>query len=392
MAQESFHNHLRLKPDERSKLLCRLDDAPTGRVGRDRRRYKRWEFRLSDIAVLVQHPGGGVGRYLVCARNISAGGVSFIHGGYIHPGSECKIVLPRRDGAPLPVNGEIVYCRHVEGSYHEVGVRFTQEVDPALLLEDPTEEAEARDQTRELPALKGRLLVVDQSKSDRRLMTHQLAATGLHLTMVDSPGAAIDSVRRRAYEILLCDLNLENDAVRMIGQIRKAEFRGPIIVITAETSPERLGAARSAGANEIIGKPYDPVYLASLLAEWLEVPGIDRPIYSSFEDKPGMAELIADFVGDARGKAHQIEKGLEEEGLPGMREVCLELIGSGAGHGFDSVTEAARDALTALETSQKPGDGKGPLRRLMLICQQLRCGNSVRPMTDSGGQPKNQPG
>ena len=127
---EDFLSHVRLNSAERSKLLCRLDDAP-GRAGRDRRRYKRWEYRMSDIAVLVQHPAGGTGRYLVCARNISAGGLSAIHGGYIHPGSECKIVLPRREGNPFAVNGVIVHCRHIEGSYHEIGIRFTQEIDPA---------------------------------------------------------------------------------------------------------------------------------------------------------------------------------------------------------------------------------------------------------------------
>jgi hypothetical protein len=73
---DDFHSHVRLNNAERSKLLCRLDDEPAGQGGRDRRRYKRWEYRRSDIAVLVQHPGGGTGRYLVCARNISAGGIS----------------------------------------------------------------------------------------------------------------------------------------------------------------------------------------------------------------------------------------------------------------------------------------------------------------------------
>ncbi len=383
MSSDAFHSHVRLNSAERSKLLCRLDEAPAGRSGRDRRRFKRWEYRMSDIAILVQHPAGGVGRYLVCARNISAGGLSCIHGGYIHPGSECKIVLPRHDGTPFAVNGVIVHCRHVEGAYHEVGIRFTQEVDPQSLLPQMDEgEIDARDQTMELPALEGDVLVVDQSSSDRKLMTHHLSVTGLNLTMVETPGAAIDSVRRRSFDIMLCDLNLENDAVRMIKQIRNVDFRGPIIVITAENAPARLAEARAAGANEIIGKPYHPAYLASLLAEWLQTPSVDRPIYSTLEDKPGMAELIADFVDEAQWKSALLEKALETDELASIRELCLDLIGSGAGFGFDSVTESARDALTALDTSQSRKDVEGPVRRLAALCQRLRCGSSVRPMRD----------
>ena len=68
-----------------------------------------------------------------------------------------------------------------------------------------------------------------------------------------------------------------------------------------------------------------------------------------------------------------------------MREICLELIGSGAGHGFESLTEAARNALLALDTTKNPKDLEGPLRRLSAICHRLRCGSSVRPMRDQWG-------
>jgi CheY-like chemotaxis protein len=283
----------------------------------------------------------------VCARNISAGGLSFIHGGYLHPGSECRIVLPRRDGSPLPVTGVIVHCRHVEGCFHEIGIQFSQELDPGSLLpQADADQLEADGQTRELPALEGQMLVVDQSDSDRKLMTHQLAVTGLAITMVDTTGAALDALRRREFQIMLCDLNLRGDAIRMIKQIRKTEYQGPIIVVTAESVPARLAEARAAGANEIIGKPYNPLYLASLLAE----------------------------------AAHQLEKTLDAGETGGVREICLALAGSGTGHGFPVLTIAARDAMTALDTSQSRKDVEAPLRRLIAICQQLRCGNAVRPL------------
>jgi len=347
---DDFHSHVRLNSAERSKLLCRLDEAP-GRAGRDRRRYKRWEYRMSDIAVLVQHPAGGTGRYLVCARNISAGGLSAIHGGYIHPGSECKIVLPRREGSPFAVTGVIVHCRHIEGSYHEIGIRFTQEVDPAALVPQmiPDGEGDA-DPDSDMPALEGRILVVDQSPADRKLMTHHLSGTALILKMVSSSGAAIDAVRKQNYDLILCDLHLENDAVRMIKKIRSSDYKGPIIVVTAESSAARLTEARAAGANEIIGKPHSAAYLASLLAEWLDVPGVDRPIMTA------------------------------------ARELCVELVGSGTGFGFASVTEAARDALTAIDTAQNKKDAASSLKRLVAICQRLRCGNSARPMGEGWKQ------
>jgi CheY-like chemotaxis protein len=380
---EDFHSHVRLNTAERSKLLCRLDEVPAGATGRDRRRYKRWEYRRSDIAVLVQHPGGGTGRYLVCARNISAGGISFIHGGYLHPGSECRIVLPRRDGLPLPVTGIIVHCRHLEGCFHEIGIRFAQELDPASLLPQSEDaDGESGDQTLELPALDGQVLIADQSPADRKLFTHHLAMTGATLTMVDNTGAALDAIHRRPFDVVLCDLNLDGDVVRMIKQIRKTEYHGPIIVVTAETAPARLAEARGAGANEIIGKPFNPLYLASVLGEWLQATPVDRPIYSSLEEKPGMSELILDFIEQAQRMAHQLEKSIDAGETSGVREICLGLAGSGSGYGFPLLTDAARDCLTALGTSQSRKDVENPLRRLVGICQRLRCGNASRPLKD----------
>ena len=108
-------------------------------------------------------------------------------------------------------------------------------------------------------------------------------------------------------------------------------------------------------------------------------PKLDRPIFSGLEEQAGMAELIADFVDEALLKSHQLDKALDDEKLSGAREICLELIGSGAGFGFNAVTEAARDALTAVDTAQSNKDAQAPMRRLIGICQRLRCSNSARP-------------
>jgi CheY-like chemotaxis protein len=152
--------------------------------------------------------------------------------------------------------------------------------------------------------------------------------------------------------------------------------------VTAENVPAKLAEARAAGANEIIGKPFNPLYLASVLAECLEATPVDRPIYSDLEERPGMPELILEFIEQAQRMADQLERSLDAGEAGGVREICLGLAGSGSGYGFPLLTDAARDALTALGTSQSRKDFETPLRRLVTICQRLRCGNASRPMKD----------
>ncbi len=125
-----FTNHLHLNNAEQSRLLCRLDLGSAAGKSAERRRHKRLEYRAGEIAMIVQHPGGGGGRFLVCARNISASGLSLIHGGYLHPGTECRLLLARADGSPMALSGEVVHCRHIGGHHHELVIRFLNELDP----------------------------------------------------------------------------------------------------------------------------------------------------------------------------------------------------------------------------------------------------------------------
>lgn len=95
-----------------------------------------------------------------------------------------------------------------------------------------------------------------------------------------------------------------------------------------------------------------------------------------------MPDLILEFIEQAQRMAVQLEKSLDAGETGGVREICLGLAGSGSGHGFPVLTDAARDALTAVDTSQSRKDVEPALRRLVAICQRLRCGNTSRPMKD----------
>lgn len=382
--ESEFITHVRMTAHQRSELLCRLDESPGMGRAIDRRRQERIEYRVPDIAVVVQHPGGGAGKFLVHARNISAGGMAFIHGGYIHPGSDCRVALTRRDGRPLTVAGVIAHCRHLEGPHHEVGIRFRKEIDPTDVMPPVVEDDDEGEADSGLPALQGHVLIVEKSTFERRLLTRCLAGTGLELTEVETTGAALDEMRRHSFQLVLCDVSPDGDApARMIKQMRDMDFKGPIILVTAENDITRLTSAREAGANEIIGKPYTANSIVSLVAKWLETQAAGGTVYSTLEERPGMSELIADFVDEAERLAHQMEKAISDGAFSRVRDLTQRLAASGAEFGFEAVTKAARDALAALVTSRSVAASSGPLRQLIDLCHRLGCSRAARPIRAS---------
>ncbi len=134
MPRDSFNNLVRLSDSERDRLLDRLDRSgtrkPRAQEGPaiDRRKHPRLEYRKAEVPFVVEHPGGGGTWLLVAARNLSAGGMAFIHGGFLHVGSRCRLLLHRLDGERELIGGVIVNCRHVEGALHEFSVRFERKI------------------------------------------------------------------------------------------------------------------------------------------------------------------------------------------------------------------------------------------------------------------------
>lgn len=117
---------------ERMRIQSRNAKGPKG----ERRRDRRWEFSQAEIAVCVEHPGGGISKFLVCSRDLSAGGMAFFHGGFLHVGSRCKIVLGTLDGKRNVVSGTVTSCNLVEGRLHSIGIKFEQRIDPGTFLRD----------------------------------------------------------------------------------------------------------------------------------------------------------------------------------------------------------------------------------------------------------------
>src|SRR6266850_7964700 len=130
MDRKAFQDLLHLTDAERSALTDRLTRAPAELPGggKERRRDRRSHYVHSGIPIAVEHPGGGISRYLVWSRNLSAGGISFLHGGFLHQGSRCKIQLTELSGQSRVVGGTVVSCRLASGRNHEVGVKFDQRI------------------------------------------------------------------------------------------------------------------------------------------------------------------------------------------------------------------------------------------------------------------------
>jgi CheY-like chemotaxis protein len=106
-----------------------------------------------------------------------------------------------------------------------------------------------------------RVLVAEDNATNRKVIELMLAAAGAEPTSVENGREAVEAWRAAVFDLVLMDLRMPvMDGLAAIRAIRELEAgaerrRTPVIVISANTSPEDRRASAEAGADGHIGKP-----------------------------------------------------------------------------------------------------------------------------------------
>lgn len=120
---------LRISDREWRMMVSQMNRRPKG-DGTEQREDERSLYTAQPlIRIDLTHPGGSPAKYLVRPNDLSAGGMSFLHGQFLYPGTVVEVELTDIDGETIFTPGEIVYCRLLRGMTHEVGIRFDSKID-----------------------------------------------------------------------------------------------------------------------------------------------------------------------------------------------------------------------------------------------------------------------
>lgn len=126
-AEEMFKGSLNLTESQWSEMIAKVESGRGPGVPATQDRRDLDQVRVSYVkraALRVTHPDNRVTSHLIRTRNLSVGGVSFIHGCFLYPKTRCYIALATRHGEGVALSGTVSWCRHVQGRGHEVGFRF----------------------------------------------------------------------------------------------------------------------------------------------------------------------------------------------------------------------------------------------------------------------------
>ncbi|HEY2297494.1 MAG TPA: response regulator [Jatrophihabitans sp.] len=107
-------------------------------------------------------------------------------------------------------------------------------------------------------------LVVDDEDDVRFLITVVLS-DGYHVCEAADATAALAAARTQRFDIYVIDIRLPDmngrDLCRRLKDDRATA--APVMLISAESSPDEIAAAYAAGCDDFLGKPFSPRQLAA---------------------------------------------------------------------------------------------------------------------------------
>jgi two-component system chemotaxis response regulator CheY len=117
------------------------------------------------------------------------------------------------------------------------------------------------------------VLIVDDYKTMLRIIRNLLKQIGFNNVDEATDGkAALERMQQRKYGLVISDWNMEQmTGLELLKQVRVDESlrETPFIMITAESKTENVIAAKEAGVNNYIVKPFNAATLKSKLTSVL---------------------------------------------------------------------------------------------------------------------------
>lgn len=108
------------------ELMQELRRADKPDRKRNRREHERLPFNEDALLLCEVKSGEKTPPYLVKCIDLSAGGLGFLHGAYVHVGTPCTVTLIVGKKQGFRTEAKVARCEHHKGHVHIVGVRFDQ--------------------------------------------------------------------------------------------------------------------------------------------------------------------------------------------------------------------------------------------------------------------------
>lgn len=132
------------------------------------------------------------------------------------------------------------------------------------------------------------VLVVDDDERLRRLLVRYLTDHGFRVTAAADAAQARDSLRSLRPDLMILDVTMPGETgLELVDDLRRrGDPELPVLLLTARGAPEDRIAGFEAGADDYLGKPFDPYELVLRARALLRRAGAVAPGLATVDAGP----------------------------------------------------------------------------------------------------------
>ena len=201
--------------------------------------------------------------------------------------------------------------------------------------------------------MNGHIIIVDDSLTVRMDLKGALEAESFTVTLCQN-GAEAETAVCEAFDLLILDVLLPDaDGIDILRRVRLEPLteRVPVMLLSTEAEVRDRIRGLETGANEYVGKPYDPAYVVARAKELIRrAKGVDT--------KPGKGKTTILVVDDSVTFREELRSVLEDAGYA--------VVTAGTGEEGLRVAADVRPAAIVVDGMLPGIDGASVVRRIRL--------------------------
>lgn len=353
---ESTHDAIRtirLSDEQITALLQRLDEEE--RRSAAEAGSREYTYRHKELIVDMLQPGAMTPtRYAVQPRRLSESELWFLHGSFLHTGTQCTARLVTLHGTWANAKGVVAHCSYVQENIHDVSVQFTHRIDPALFCQE---------------AGRTRVLLVEQDEALARLAEFHLLHLNSDVEHITECASAEELALKNRYDMILIDVEMNGgEGFETVANLRSKGYSQTIVAFSALNDAEDRERCTSTGCDFILAKPFTRDDVGNLFQSLRQAP-----LFSSFYDDPSMTELVNKFVVALPDKVRAIESAIVSGNLESLQTLIRVLRSQGSSYGFEALTDAAGKVESELDVDELSPSVRTQITQLVKLCMQARC-------------------
>lgn len=327
------------------------------------------------VVLSVIHPGGTHTSAECTVFDLGAGGAGLLYPGFLYADAECMLHMGPSDQEPEMLPAQVAWCRFLSRGIHCVGIRWHERIDVRRFVPSTMWSQLTSVHDEHLKAeISGRVLCIGVEELEVSLLHVFLRDMPVEIEAVASEGAAIDSLHREAFDLLVIDdENAEINSDQLLTKLRGEGFAEPAIVIADR---RHLQPASMGDTVRYLAKPLEAeAVLASvreiMLAHANPLHG-SGAIHSTLGKDPRMTPAITAFIKHTKNQVEIIRGGMKSENFGEVRKAVVLLHNTAAGFGFQVLGEVAAEAVRALDASGSAAEAGPTLKLLIRVAERLR--------------------